>query len=152
MSFPVTTERIEKMQGLNVIWVFNPNADKVLFCKRHKAPYKGLYNLVGGKMEPDEDGLTAAYRELNEETSIADIELTHLMDFTYFLYDSCRVEVYVGKLTQDITPKGDEKELVWIDVNEDFFDMSRFAGEGNIGHIYEQIKINRRRGMLLQNQ
>jgi len=60
------------MQGLNVIWVFNPAADKVLMCKRHKNPYKGLYNLVGGKIEPDEGGLSAAYRELKEETNIMD--------------------------------------------------------------------------------
>lgn len=38
------------MQGLNVIWVWNPAADKVLMCKRRKDPYKGLYNLVGGKI------------------------------------------------------------------------------------------------------
>jgi 8-oxo-dGTP diphosphatase len=131
------------MQGLNVIWVFNPTADKVLFCKRHKEPYKGLYNLVGGKIEPGEDGLAAAYRELREETSITDIELVHMMDFTYHLADACRVEVYVGTLTNETDVHGDEKELVWFDVAENFFDMSRFAGEGNIGHIYELIKINR---------
>jgi len=124
------------MQGLNVIWVFNPTADKVLMCKRHKEPYKGLYNLVGGKIEPGEDGLAAAYRELKEETSIKDIELVHLMDFTYFLPDSCRVEVYAGKLKQSVEVHGDEKELIWIDTDEDFFDMNRFAGEGNIGHIF----------------
>jgi 8-oxo-dGTP diphosphatase len=131
------------MQGLNVIWVFNPTADKVLFCKRHKPPYLGLYNLVGGKIEAGEDGFSAAYRELREETSITEIELVHLMDFTYFLADACRVEVYVGKLKQEIDVHGDEKELVWFDVTENFFDMSRFAGEGNIGHIYEMIKMNR---------
>ena len=135
------------MQGLNVIWIFNPTADKVLMCKRHKEPYKGLYNLVGGKIEPNEDGLTAAYRELQEETGIAGIQLTHLMDFTYFQSDywgSCRMEVYVGRLTQDVTLHGDEKELEWIDINENFFDLTRFAGEGNIGHILGIIKIDQR--------
>ena len=136
------------MQKLNVVWVFNPTADKVLMCKRHKQPYKGLYNLVGGKIEPNENGLAAAYRELAEETGITDIELTHLMDFTYYQWGSCRVEVYVGQLKHDTPVHGDEKELAWLDTQEDFFDMSRFAGEGNIGHIYEVIKINRRWGML----
>jgi len=131
------------MQGLNIIWIFNSAADKVLMCKRHKEPYTGLYNLVGGKIERGEDGLSAAYRELREETSITDVELVHLMDFTYFLADSCRLEVYVGCLRQDIGVHGDEKELVWIDIHENFFDMSRFAGEGNIGHIFEIIKQNR---------
>jgi len=64
------------MQGLNVIWVFNPTGEQVLMCKRHKEPYKGLYNLVGGKIEPNEDGLVAAYRELAEETGITDLQNT----------------------------------------------------------------------------
>ena len=136
------------MQGFNVIWVFNPAADKVLMCKRHKEPYKGLYNLVGGKIEPGEDGLAAAYRELKEETGITDIELVHLMSSTYVLSDDCQLEVYVGRLKQDAPVKGDEKELVWIDTSENFFDMGRFAGEGNIGHFYEQIKLNRSRNLM----
>lgn len=57
-----------------------------------------LYNLVGGKIEQGEDGFIAAYRELKEETSITDIKLVHLMDFTYLLADSCYVEVYFGKI------------------------------------------------------
>ena len=130
------------MQGYNVIWVFNPTADRALFCKRHKEPYKGLYNLVGGKIEQGEDCLAAAYRELFEETGIADIELAHVMDFTYFQRDACRVEVYFGKLTVDTEVCGDENELLWLSLSENFFDMSRFAGEGNIGHIYEIIKQN----------
>jgi 8-oxo-dGTP diphosphatase len=112
-------------------------------CKRHKQPYKGLYNLVGGKIEPGEDGTNAAYRELKEETGITEIELVHLMDFTYYQTDSCRVEVYAGRLARDTEVCGDEKELVWLDITEDFFDKTRFAGEGNIGHIFEIVKQNR---------
>jgi len=131
------------MQGLNVIWVLNPTADKVLMCKRYKEPFKGLYNLVGGKIEPGENGLTAAYRELEEETGIANVKLIHFMDFTYYQGNSCRLEVYVGQLAEDTPVSGDEKELVWIDTNEDFFDMNRFAGYGNIGHIFKEIKTSR---------
>ena len=132
----------QDQQGYNVIWIFDPSGKKVLMCKRHKEPYKGLYNLVGGKIEQGEDGLSAALRELKEETGITGVHLTHLMDFTYHLTDCCRVEVYVGKLAQDVITCGDEKELSWIDTSENFFDMTRFAGEGNIGHILEIIKIN----------
>jgi len=130
------------IQSYNVTWVFNATTDRALFCKRQKEPYKGLYNLVGGKIETDEDSLSAAYRELREETGITDIELVHVMDFTYFQRDACRVEVYFGKLNADIEVSGDENELAWLDISENFFDMSRFAGEGNIGHIYEIIKQN----------
>ena len=31
-------------------------------CKRTKEPYKGMYNLVGGKKEKENDSLNAAYR------------------------------------------------------------------------------------------
>jgi len=129
------------MLGLNVIWIFNAAADRVLMCKRHKEPYLGLFNLVGGKIEPGETGLCAALRELREETGITGVELTHLMDFKYYLSD-CFVEAYVGRLAKDVDVKGDEEELVWIDVTENLFDIRRFAGEGNIGHIYEIIKTD----------
>ena len=87
------------MQGYNVIVVFNENDDKILLCKRRKNPYKGLSNFVGGKIEVNENGFDAAYRELEEETSITqnDITLSHLMDLTYYC-ELCYLEVYVGKL------------------------------------------------------
>ena len=137
------------MLVLNVVWVFSPVCDAVLMCKRHKQPYLGLYNLLGGKVDPGEDRLAAAYRELEEESSITqqDLEqgLYHLMDFTYYSSekypDDVLVEVYVGRLGLPVDVAGDEKELVWMDVNEDFFDAARFAGEGNIGHIYKQIML-----------
>ena len=131
------------MQRLNLIWVFNPDSSKVLMCKRHKEPYLGLFNLVGGKIEENEEGFASAYRELEEETGIVPMHLAcalrHLMDFTYFV-GNVRVEVYVGKLATDVPVFGDEKELLWLDVNENFFDMTLFAGKGNIGHILEIIK------------
>lgn len=74
-------------------------------------------------------------------TCYKDIVLTHLMDFTYCL-DDCYVEVYVGKLNKDVTVTGEENELYWSDTNYDFFDMTKYAGEGNIGHIMEHIKYS----------
>ena len=75
------------MRGYNVIVVYNENADKILMCKRKKDPYKGLANFVGGKIEKNENGLDAAYRELEEETTITkdDTMLLHIMDFTYYI-------------------------------------------------------------------
>lgn len=130
------------MQGYNVILLYNKYANEILMCKRKKNPYKGLNNLVGGKIETGENGLEAAYRELFEETNVCenDVKLLHLMDFTYYL-NNCYVEVYAGKLKYDVTVKGDENELFWSDLNHDFFDMNCYAGEGNIGHMIEQVKL-----------
>lgn len=137
------------MQGYNVIAVYNETGDKLLMCKRKKEPYKGLSNLVGGKIEAGETGLAAAYRELFEETAITsnDVALIHLLDFTYHV-DGCYVEVYVGRLNKTITVVGDENELYWSSLDCDFFDSSLYAGEGNIGHIAEHAELLKQRGLL----
>lgn len=131
------------MQGYNLIVVFSPDREKMLMCRRRKEPYKGLINFVGGKIEPGESGFDAAYRELYEETGISrrDIELVHLMDFSYPL-DPCYVEVYAGQLKRETEPVGDENPLFWSGLDCDFFDMKQYAGEGNIGHIMEHVKLN----------
>ena len=75
------------MKKLNVIIVFDKNEENILMCKRSKEPYKGLFNLVGGKVEENESELDAAYRELEEETGIksTDIKLTHIMNMQYMV-------------------------------------------------------------------
>lgn len=130
------------MQGYNCIMVYNSTREKLLFCKRTKDPYKGKFNLVGGKIEPGEDGLAAAYRELREETGIGmqDIVLKHMMNFTYF-NQNCIVEVYVGSLSREVELEEETHPLMWLDMDENFFDLDKFAGEGNIGHMVEQVRI-----------
>ncbi|GAB6989877.1 NUDIX hydrolase [Paenibacillus pini] len=132
------------MQGYNVLMIYNKDMDRLLMCRRLRNPYKGLSNLVGGKIENGELGIDAAYRELFEETNITheDIVLNHLMDFKYYL-QNCYVEVYVGRLKREVHISGDENELYWSDLDKDFFDMSVYAGEGNIGHMIEQVKMSR---------
>ncbi len=135
-------DSIQTMQGYNCIMVFSQDNEKILFCKRTKDPYKGLYNLVGGKIEKGEDGFAAAYRELKEETGIdaTDINLSHMMDFTYH-NQNCYVEVYAGKIEHEVTIVDELHPLEWLPADENFFNSSRFAGEGNIGHMVEQVKI-----------
>ena len=58
------------MKKMNVIVVFDEKFENTLMCKRTKEPYMGMYNLVGGKIEKENDGLNEAYRELEEETNI----------------------------------------------------------------------------------
>ena len=126
------------MKKLNVILVFDKNENKILMCKRQKEPYKGKFNLVGGKVEKNEDEIHAAYRELQEETGITnnDIKLTHIMNFQYEMTDM-ELEVYAGKLNKDVKLIEEVNKLFWIDKNENFFDMDKFAGEGNIGHMIQ---------------
>ena len=54
-----------------------------------------MYNLVGGKIEKDNDGLNEAYRELKEETNLD-------------IIDSTMVKVLSGKDTYREYPNGDK--------------------------------------------
>ena len=131
------------MKKYNVIVVFNEKFDEVLMCKRTKEPYKGMYNLVGGKIEKDNDGLNEAYRELKEETNIGkeDIDLIHFMNFEYITFNKS-IEVYYGILNKNVKLIEEVNKLEWVSINDNFFDMSKYAEEGNIGHIIEEIKIS----------
>ena len=120
----------------NCIIVFNKTKDRALFCKRQKDPYKGLYNFVGGKVEPGEDSETAAYRELFEETAITrqQIRLYRLMDIRYY-HQGFDLQLYVGQLDEDVLLKEETNPLLWLPLTEDYTDRDRFAGEQNIAHI-----------------
>ena len=109
------------MKKMNIIVIFDKDLTSTLMCKRTKEPYKGMYNFVGGKIEND-NGLEEAYRELYEET----IEL----------------EVYYGVLNSDVNLIEEVNKLEWRSLSDNFFNLNKYAGEGNIGHIIEEIKID----------
>lgn len=126
---------------MNVIVIFDKNLEKTLMCKRTKEPYMGMYNLVGGKIEKENDGLNEAYRELVEETNIKreDAHLIHFMNLTYVKWNK-ELEVYYGLLNKKVTLVEEVNKLEWVSINDNFFDMNKYAGGGNIGHIIEEIK------------
>jgi len=131
------------MKKYNVIVIFNKEMNKTLMCKRTKEPYMGMYNLVGGKIEKENDGLNEAYRELVEETNISknDVDLKHFINIEYVSFNKL-LEVYYGILNKEVELVEEVNKLEWVDINDNFFDMTRYAGEGNIGHIIEEIKID----------
>ena len=131
------------MKKMNVIVIFDKNHKKTLMCKRTKEPYMGMYNLVGGKIEKENDDLNEAYRELVEETNITkeDVKLIHFMNLTYVKWEK-ELEVYYGILNKEVTLVEEVNKLEWVPINDNFFDMDKYAGEGNIGYIIEEIKID----------
>ncbi len=80
--------------------------------------------------------MTAAYRELYEETGIAqeEIPLFHFMDITYYHLNFI-LELYVGRLSAPKQLVEELNPLEWLSLEEDFCDSQRFAGEQNIAHI-----------------
>ena len=136
------------MRKLNLIVVFSKDLKETLFCIRAKEPYKGLYNFVGGKVEENETGYEAAYRELFEETGISkeDIELDYFMDLNYFKYEN-NIQVYYGILKHDVDLVEEKNKLEWVTINDNLLDNSKFAGNYNIPHIIRQIKIYLKNGV-----
>ena len=130
------------MKKYNVIVVFDKNMKNTLMCKRAKEPYLGMYNLVGGKIEKENDGLNEAYRELFEETNIRkdDINLMHFMNIEYKTLNKL-LEVYYGTLNKGVKLIEEVNKLEWVLIDDDFFNVNKYAGEGIIGHIIEEIKI-----------
>lgn len=129
------------MQLYNLLLILNEDRDKVLFVKRSKEPYKGLFNLPGGKIEPDETYLDSAYRELFEETGITDedVVLKSFIDYTWHPADIA-MKIFIGGLSKTVRLVQEVDALHWINIEENFFDMTKFAGEGNIGHMVEIYK------------
>ena len=133
------------MKKMNVIVVFNTTLENTLMCKRTKEPYMGMYNLVGGKIEKENDRLNEAYRELEEETNIkkSDIELIHFMNLTYTKWDK-ELEVYYGILKNEVELIEEVNKLEWVNTNDNFFDMNKYAGEGNVHNrsIIDRSKVS----------
>ena len=50
------------------------------------------------------------------------------------------MEVYAGRLQEEVKQREEKHPLVFLELKkEDFFSLERFAGEGNIGHMVEQV-------------
>ena len=119
--------------------IISKTDNKWVFCK-HKE--RETYEIPGGHREPGESILETAKRELQEETGITnnDIVLTNIMNIQYKISDM-ELEVYAGKLNKDVKLIEEINKLYWMDKKENFFDMDKFAGEGNIGHMVQQVEI-----------
>ncbi len=124
------------MKQYNLILVYDKNKEKVLMCKREKEPYKEKLNLIGGKIEPNENDLESAYRELNEETGINsnEIDLRPLMNLEYLVQD-IEIKVFIGRLKSDIKLHEEINKLIWVEKNCNTYDLKEYAGEGNIWHM-----------------
>ena len=62
------------------------------------------------------------------------------MNIEYISFNKM-IEVYYGVLNKEVQLVEEVNKLEWVKIDDDFFDMNKYAGEGNIGHIIEEIKI-----------
>lgn len=62
------TEEGEQMLKYNIAFI--RKGDRILMLNRSKAPLLGLWNGVGGKLEPGETPFASVVREIGEETGL----------------------------------------------------------------------------------
>ena len=109
---PVFPDGMKKTAVLCIL----KSGDKFLLLKRLKAPNQGMYTPVGGKLDPHETPIAAAFRETWEETGIkADhfsfcgiLEETSPVDYNWISF------VYVSEISFQEPPACTEGSLEWI--------------------------------------
>lgn len=100
------------------------NNTKILLINRLNQPFANTWALPGGFVDKDEDLITAAIRELNEETNISDIALTQFKAYGKPHRDPRGHTisiVFFAKTNQIPTTcqaADDAKDLKWFDINE----------------------------------
>ncbi len=66
---------------VDVILITEAENPEILFIQRKNNPYQNLWALPGGFLDMDEDLITAAKRELQEETGIVDVEINQFKTY-----------------------------------------------------------------------
>ena len=100
------------------------NNDNILLIERKNEPFKNQWALPGGFVDIDEEIETAAYRELQEETSISDIKLKQFYTFGKIGRDprgrtiSIIYSGYLLNKNQKIEAGDDAKNLRWFPINK----------------------------------
>jgi len=98
-------------------------SSQILLIERKQEPFKSQWALPGGFVDIDEEIKNAAYRELEEETSIKEINLTQFHTFGKIDRDPRGRTIsiiYSGTLlnmNQKIEAGDDAKNLKWFDIN-----------------------------------
>jgi len=122
------------------------NDDKVLLIKgaKDKKIWPGLYNGIGGHIERGEDALSAAHRELFEETGIKNIklDLRAIIFIDVEEYQGISLFVFLGQSNEKLLISGEEGILDWIkidrikdfDLVEDLYQLIPmiFGAENNV--------------------
>lgn len=92
---------------------------KILLGQRAAEPSKGMWDVIGGFLEPDEHPEVGAKREASEETGL-EVEVVSLLGIfmdTYFNFYTLNI-CYIVRIVSGIEQPGDDiAKLKWFDAD-----------------------------------
>lgn len=94
---------------------FLTRLDSVLMLRRRRPPNQGLWNGVGGRIEPHESPLTGCLREVREETGFAlrAARYAALVSWTGFEAPDGSLHVFTAEAPAGEPTACEEGELAW---------------------------------------
>lgn len=128
-----------------VCLLFSSDKKKILLQKKAKTVFAGKLNGVGGKVEPGETPKEGALREIREETSVTDVDLTWLgtlsipIDCVKQELSVCTLHFYGGmveNLEEIREPEGAEKLFI-LDVEDVQNKKYELAGNGDVAYFID---------------
>ena len=105
-----------------VVFGIEGNNINVLLIKRGNEPFKGLWALPGGFLNPDETAEEGALRELREETGLEAAEVEQLYTFSDPKRDPRDRVISIAYMAvvklQDVKGEDDASEAKWFPLKE----------------------------------
>ncbi len=95
--------------------IFLTRGDLILMLKRRKAPNQGLWNGIGGHIEPGEDPLECALREVREETgySLDRLDFAGILTWDGFETPPGGLYIFHGQAPPGEPQDTEEGTLAW---------------------------------------
>lgn len=94
---------------------------QVLLLHRRHAPNAGMWNGIGGKLEPGEDPFTACIREVKEETGLT-IAAPRLCGFLVITVQATGevliIYVFTAPASEGVPVSSPEGDLEWVEADQ----------------------------------
>jgi 8-oxo-dGTP diphosphatase len=95
--------------------IFLTRAERILMLHRRRPPNQGLWNGIGGRIEPGESALAGALREVHEETGfqLDDLHFAGILTWDGFETPPGGLYIYTAEALEGDVVENGEGELAW---------------------------------------